>query len=162
MPCAFSRIEISTVTPVTMMITRHGILLIASPSSAHLASTRTTEPAKAAKPTFSSKKMTPTSTAAMTASVATMPPVERLVGLRGREKRVSIHDRRRRAAAREQLQPAEQEIAAERDRGVREQVGQVGLRREAAHADPRHQPVDDDPGRRERRQRSGVRAVARP
>ena len=34
MPCAFSTSEMSTVTPHTITITRHGIRLIASPSSA--------------------------------------------------------------------------------------------------------------------------------
>ena len=44
MPCARSTSEMSTVTPHTMTITRHGMRLIASPSSADLDSTSSTAP----------------------------------------------------------------------------------------------------------------------
>ena len=47
MPCARSTSAISTVTPHTITITRHGIRLIASPSSAASGSTSTTAPTNA-------------------------------------------------------------------------------------------------------------------
>ena len=69
MPCAFSTSEISTVTPQTMTITRHGIRLTASPSSAAPLRTRMTAPRNAPMPTWTSKAMAPTISAEMTAIV---------------------------------------------------------------------------------------------
>ena len=48
MPCAFSTSAISTVTPQTITITRHGIRLTASPSSAEPVRTRITAPSERA------------------------------------------------------------------------------------------------------------------
>ena len=98
---------------MTMMITRHGIRLIASPSSAHLVSTRITDADERAMPMLTSQKIAPVSEQhGDHAERHPLPAVERLRP-RGRRRR-----RRRRAwppALGEQLQAAEQEIAAERD-----------------------------------------------
>ncbi len=69
MPCARSTSEIRTVTPHTITITRHGIRLIASPSSADFDSTSTTAPANAAIPTLTFATMTLTTSVAIVASV---------------------------------------------------------------------------------------------
>ena len=61
---------------------------------------------------------------------------------------------------REQLQPAEQEVPAKRHERVRGKIRPVGVPLLAGQADLVHQPVDDDAGRRERRQRARLRAVA--
>ena len=68
-PCAFSTREMSTVTPHTITITRHGIRLIASPSSADPERTRTTEPRNAPMPTLTFARITLRINAAMTAIV---------------------------------------------------------------------------------------------
>ena len=150
MPCAFSRIEISTVTPVTMMITRHGILLDRLPIVRAFGEHEKHRTGEGGEADIQLEEDDADQDRGNDRERGHLPSVERLVGFRSWEKRISIHDRRRRSAAREQLQPAEQEIAAERDRGMRQQVGQIGLRGEATHADSRHESVDDDPGRRER------------
>jgi hypothetical protein len=56
----------STVTPHTITITRHGICLIASPSSAALDNTSTTAPTNAAMPTLTFATITVVINAAMT------------------------------------------------------------------------------------------------
>ena len=62
--------------------------------------------------------------------------------------------------ARKQSEAAEERVAAERHERVRGEVVEVGLHLEARHLVPRHDAVDDDAGRRERRERAGVGAVA--
>ena len=69
MPCARSTSEIRTVTPQTITITRHGIRLIASPSSADLDSTSTTAPANAAMPTLTFAMTTLSTSVAIVATV---------------------------------------------------------------------------------------------
>ena len=70
-----------------------------------------------------------------------------------------VLDRDRRARL-EQLEAAEERVAAKRDRGMGREVGPVGKPLVAGQADLHHQPVDDDAGRRERRECARLRAVA--
>ena len=62
--------------------------------------------------------------------------------------------------AHQQLESAEYEIAGEGHDGVREQVVEPRLNFETRQADPVHESGHDEPGRRERRQRARVAAVA--
>ena len=93
MPCVFSSSAISTVTPQTIMITRHGIRLIASPSSAAPSSTSTTAPGNAAMPTLTSKNSTLSDQRGDDAEREPVAPVERAVRVgsassaRGRDRR---------------------------------------------------------------------------
>jgi Na+/H+ antiporter NhaD/arsenite permease-like protein len=69
MPWAFSMRAMSTVTPHTITITRHGIRLTASPSSAERSSTSTTDAMNAPIPTLTSKNRTLRMSTATTVSV---------------------------------------------------------------------------------------------
>jgi hypothetical protein len=68
-PCARSSSAMSTVTPHTITITRHGIRFTASTSSAAPVSTRTTAARNAPIPTFTSNSMTPKISATITPRV---------------------------------------------------------------------------------------------
>ena len=60
----------------------------------------------------------------------------------------------------EKLQAAEERVAAERHGGMGSEIGPVGKPLVARQADLGHQAVHDDAGRRKRRERAGLRAVA--
>src|SRR5688572_31361314 len=77
MPWVRSTSAMSTVTPHTITITRHGIRLIASPSSADFVRTSTTAPANAAMPTLTLATMTLRTRAAIVATVSQCRRVNR-------------------------------------------------------------------------------------
>ena len=119
MPCAFSRIAISTVTPQTIMITFHGIRLIASRSSAaprqhqstHGTRRRTRPNADVeSEEQIDADEQDVAITASVTQCRASNVPSSASSGARPRRRRVDG------VPLTEQLQAAEQEVAAERDR----------------------------------------------
>ena len=71
MPCVFSSKPVRMLTPQTITITDHGIFLIASLVSPAFAKDRITAPAKAPIPTFTLRKITESTRAAITDAVKT-------------------------------------------------------------------------------------------
>ena len=146
MPCVRSTSAMSTVTPHTITITRHGIRLIASPSSADRESTRTTAPRNAPMPTLTLREDDAQDQRGDDAERDPVPPVEAV-------RRIASGDRRTgaRATARpNSLRPPNSSVAAERHQRVRDQVVEIGLPLEPRQPVSRHQAVHDDAGRRER------------
>ena len=123
MPCVRSTSAISTVTPHTITMTRHGIRLIASPSSADRDSTSTTAPRNAPMPTLTRAKMTLRINVAMTPSVIQWRRLKR-------PSDPSSGSVRRSAAGAEELEAAEERVAAERDHRVRGEIVEIGLQLE--------------------------------
>ena len=70
-PPVSSRSEIKTVTPHTIMITRHGMIFTASSSLPARSKLSKMAPPNAPSPTLTLKKMTPTISAAITPRVIT-------------------------------------------------------------------------------------------
>ena len=68
-PPVWPSTSMSTVTPHTIMMTRHGMIFTASSSSPALSRLSSTAPANAPSPTSTSRKMTLTMSVAMTARV---------------------------------------------------------------------------------------------
>ena len=152
MPSAFSSSAISTVTPHTMRIDapRHPLDRLAV-VGASASATRITDAGERRHADVDVANDQTRRRAARTMT-AERHPVRAVEPVRPRRRRLSSSTTS--PCAGEQLQAAEQEVAAERHDGVR----RPGCRDRSAiswprQPDPRHQPVDDDAGRRERRER---------
>ena len=119
-PPVSSRSEIKTVTPHTIMITRHGMIVTALSSSPARSKLSKTAPANAPRPTWTSKKMTPPINVVDHAQGDQMMAPEAHIGGSSIAARDPArgHDDRFGLVAAEQAPAAEQEVGAEGDHRV--------------------------------------------